>query len=65
MQQQSLTPEGDAAYWSLRYTIRRGFTEGVEFDVPVFLESSMDAILVTGAAVIATSVPPLVLCWEG
>lgn len=42
----SLTPEGEAAYWALRYTIRRGVTE--DFDVPVFLGSSVDAILVTG-----------------
>lgn len=42
----SLTPEGEAAYWSMRYTIRRGVTD--EFDVPVFLESSSEAILVTG-----------------
>jgi hypothetical protein len=42
----SLTPEGEAAYWSMRYTVRRGVTD--EYDVPVFLESSSEAILVTG-----------------
>ena len=47
MRGDSLTPEGDAAYWSMRYTIRGGMTE--DHDVPVFLASSMDAILVTGA----------------
>jgi hypothetical protein len=44
----SLTPEGEAAYWSMRYTIRKGVTEAQECDVPVFLDSSMEAILVTG-----------------
>lgn len=48
MRGDSLTPEGDAAYWSMRYTIRCGVTD--EFDVPVFLESSSEAILVTGGA---------------
>jgi hypothetical protein len=43
-----LTAEGEAAYWSMRYTIRRGVTEETEYDVPVFLESSSEAILVTG-----------------
>lgn len=46
----SLTPDGEAAYWSMRYTIRGGVEKEGTNDVPVFLASSMDAILVTGAA---------------
>jgi hypothetical protein len=50
----SLTPDGQPAYWSQRYRLRGAVTAGPagsrssQHDVPEFLNSSKEAIVVTG-----------------
>jgi hypothetical protein len=58
----SLTPDGQPAYWSQRYRLRGAVTAGPtgsrssQHDVPEFLNSSKEAIVVTGEM--------LVYCWQ-
>lgn len=48
----SVTPDGQPAYWTHRYRFRGAVTAtgsgSAAFDVPEFLASSKEAILVTG-----------------
>lgn len=54
MDRDSLTPDGQPAYWTQRYRLRGAVTASAQaqarhqVDVPEFLASSKEAILVTG-----------------
>lgn len=52
MARDSITPDGQPRYWSQRYRLRGAVAAGSrssQHDVPEFLNSSKEAIVVTGA----------------